>query len=278
MATSLDSTPERRPLLDESRLRSALATCSLGRDLVITRRTASTNADLLAAARAGAPHGTVHTTHHQSAGRGRLDRSFEQPDGSGVAVSVLVRPGVPMERWSWLPVVAGLATREAVIMAGVDAGRATLKWPNDVLVSGRKVSGILVEAAQLEASPKAGPKVSPKVGPAAVIGIGINVDLREAELPVETATSLALVGGSLDRTQLVIDLLGALERHLGRWHAGHTRDDYVAVCDTIGRRVQVSLPAGEQITGVAEAIDEAGHLVVDGRTISSGDVVHVRPA
>lgn len=275
MATLLDSTPERRPPLDEARLRSALTSLSLGRHLVVTRRTASTNADLLAAARAGAVHGTVHTTHHQSAGRGRLDRRFEQPDGSGIAVSVLLGVCEPTERLSWLPVVAGLATREAVILAGIDPGRVTLKWPNDVLVDGRKISGILVEVAPSGLEPT-GREPSSEL--AVVLGIGINVDLREDELPVATATSLAIEGGSLDRTQLIIDLVGALERQLGHWYSGHTRSQYVAECDTIGRRVRVVLPAGEELIGIAEAIDESGHLVVDGRTISSGDVVHVRPA
>lgn len=246
-------------------MRAALATQSLGRTLVLTRRTASTNADLAAAAAAGAPHGTVHTTNHQAAGRGRLDRSFEQPDGTGAAVSVLIRPDGDLAQWSWLPIVVGLATRDAIMTAGVDADRIALKWPNDVLVDGRKIAGILVEA------------VTTPTGMAAVLGVGVNVDLAEEELPVPTATSLRLAGAATDRTRVVIDLVSALERQLVTWHAGGTPAVYRGLCDTLGREVRVSLPDGSELVGLAEGVDDEGRLIVGGTTISAGDVIHVRP-
>lgn len=263
MSTSTDVPP----LLDEPRLRAGLASLSLGSPLVVTRRTASTNADLSREAERGAPHGTVHTTNHQTAGRGRLSRAFEQPDGSGIAVSTLLRPEVDLSRWGWLPLVAGLATREAIILAGVDSNRVGLKWPNDVLVDERKISGILVEA------------VNPGGDDwAAVVGIGVNVSLADHELPVATATSLGLVGGSTDRTRLIIDLVGALERNLLTWHAGSSvvRDAYRAVCDTIGRDVTVTLPDGSTLDGTATDVDGEGQLVVGRTPVAAGDVIHVR--
>ena len=122
--------------------------------------TGSTNADLAAAATAGAASGAVLVADHQSAGRGRFDRRWEAPPGSSVAVSVLLRPAeVPLQRWLWLPLITGVAVAEGLrSAAGVDA---TVKWPNDVLIEGRKVCGILSE----------------RVDDAAVIGMGINTCL-----------------------------------------------------------------------------------------------------
>lgn len=263
----MPSSPADRPLIDEIALREALP----GRRVVVTRRTASTNADLAYAARGGTPVGTVHTTNHQDRGRGRLDRSFEMPDGSGVAVSVLVRPGVPLEDWGWLSLVVGLAVRDAVAQAGVDAGpdggRLELKWPNDVLVGGKKISGILVEA------------VDAPDGWAAVVGVGVNVALTPRELPVPTATSLLIEGGSTDRTRLVADLVSAVDRRIEQWSSdpGAIRAEYAAVCSTVGRDVRVHLPTGEVLEARATAVDGNGRLVVGGRALAAGDVVHVRP-
>lgn len=123
--------------------------------------TGSTNADLAAAARDGAPSGTVLVAEHQRSGRGRFTRSWEAPPGAAIAISVLLRPSltIPLERWTWLPLLAGLAVADALVqVAGVPA---RLKWPNDVLIEDRKVCGILVE----------------RVGDAAVIGMGINTAL-----------------------------------------------------------------------------------------------------
>ncbi|MCW2790624.1 MAG: biotin--[acetyl-CoA-carboxylase] ligase [Aeromicrobium sp.] len=260
-----------RPPLDATALRAALT--GPGRfwtDLVVTAETGSTNADVAAVARAGAPEGTVHTTDRQTAGRGRLDRVWEAPAGSGAIVSVLLRPAVPAARWVWLPLLVGLAVDATVQECGVASG---LKWPNDVLVQGRKLAGILLE------------RVETPEGAAAVIGVGLNVSMRRDELPVETATSLALEGATeTDRTIVIRALLRNLEALYRAWSAsggdpaGGIRESYVRRCVTIGSEVTVSLPDAEPLRGLATGIDDLGRLLVGGRAISAGDVTHVRPS
>lgn len=261
-----------RPPLDATALRTALT--GPGRfwsDLVVTAETGSTNADVARAARDGAPEGTVHTTDRQTAGRGRLDRAWESPSGSGAIVSVLLRPdAVPATRWVWLPLLVGLAVDATARDCGVETG---LKWPNDVQVDGRKLAGILLE------------RVETPHGPAAVVGVGLNVSMRRDELPVETATSLALEGATeTDRTIVIRSLLRNLEALYRAWSssggdpAGGIRDSYVRRCVTIGQDVTVTLPADEPWRGRATGIDELGRLLVDGRAISAGDITHLRPA
>jgi BirA family biotin operon repressor/biotin-[acetyl-CoA-carboxylase] ligase len=233
----------------------------------------STNAHVAERARAGEPAGLVVAAEHQTAGRGRLDRVWVTPPRAALTVSLLVEPtGVPVGRWPWLPLLTGLAVVDGVRRAaGVDA---SLKWPNDVLVGERKVAGILVELVDRPA------------GPAAVVGIGLNVSATAAELPVETATSLALAGAtSLDRTALLQALLVAFADRFGRWcEAGGDglRAAYLEACSTLGRPVRVQLPTGGALHGRAVDVDADGRLRVDdGRRVhvlGAGDVVHVRPA
>ncbi|KAA1372975.1 biotin--[acetyl-CoA-carboxylase] ligase [Aeromicrobium fastidiosum] len=261
-----------RPPLDAGALRAALT--GPGRfwtEVVVTAETGSTNADVAAAARRGAPEGTVHTADVQTAGRGRLDRSWSSPPGSGVIVSVLLRPdAVPAARWVWLPLLVGLAVDATVHECGVESG---LKWPNDVLVDGRKIAGILLE------------RVETDLGPAAVIGVGLNVSLRRDELPVETATSLVLEGATeTDRTIVLRAFLRNLEALYRAWSASGgdpaagIRDSYVRRCVTIGATVRVTLSADEVVEGLATGLDEHGRILVDGRAISAGDITHLRLA
>ncbi|WP_431948870.1 biotin--[acetyl-CoA-carboxylase] ligase [Actinacidiphila sp. bgisy167] len=268
-----------RPPLNATALRRAIVTPeSLWTDLDVVDSTGSTNSDLGARARQGAAEGAVLVAEEQSAGRGRLDRRWQAPARSGLFFSVLLRPtAVPHRLWGWLPLLAGVATASAVARtAGVDTG---LKWPNDVLVTvggeERKTGGILAE----------------RVGDdAVVIGIGLNVTLREAELPVPTAGSLALAGAEVtDRDPLLRAVLRSLADWYGEWlgaggEPGGSRlqQAYAAGCVTLGRTVRAELPGGETITGRAVAVDDDGRLVVatgEGeRAVGAGDVVHVRPA
>lgn len=227
--------------------------------IVETDETASTNDDVAAAARAGAAHGTVHATRHQTAGRGRLGRDFEMPAETGMAVSVLLRPTRLMADWPWIPLVTGLAVHDLVHDFGL---HASLKWPNDVLVDGRKLAGILVEVVE----------------DAVVVGVGLNVTMTEEQLPVPTATSLALLGvEGIEPMRLVPRFVSHLTHRFGMWNAGlDVREEYLAVCATIGQPVRVTLPAGE-LEGVAEDVDLAGRLVVGGTPVSAGDVTHLRP-
>jgi BirA family biotin operon repressor/biotin-[acetyl-CoA-carboxylase] ligase len=255
-----------RPPLRVSALRRALAGSTLWTDVRLVESTGSTNADVAAAARSGAPQGLVLVAEHQRGGRGRLDRRWEAPPRSSVLMSVLLRPPLPATAWPLLPLVAGLACVEAVRVAG--GCHALLKWPNDVLVDGRKLAGVLVE----------------RFDDAAVIGVGLNVTLREAELPVATATSLLLAGGRTDRLPLVVELLRSLERRYVAWLASDgaaaaVLPAYRDVCATLGRRVSLALPSGEVQEGLATGIDDGGRLVVEAadgvtRAWSTGDVVH----
>ncbi|MFT4296883.1 MAG: biotin--[acetyl-CoA-carboxylase] ligase [Micropruina sp.] len=226
--------------------------------------TGSTNADLAAAARAGAASGTVLVADHQSAGRGRFDRRWEAPPGASVAVSVLLRPGgVSAARWLWLPLITGIAVAEGLAaVAGVDA---EIKWPNDVLVGGRKVCGILAE----------------RVDDGAVIGMGINTALGADQLPVPTATSLRLAGSDASATAVVIGVLTALEAAYRRWSQPEDlRDWYGSRCSTVGREVRVLQPAGGYVEGRAAGVDAGGRLLVwtasGERAFAAGDVLHLR--
>ncbi len=255
--------------------RELIRTSSLWQQIDLVPETGSTNADLAAAARAGAQPGTVLITDYQSAGRGRLGRTWTAPPGTSIAMSVLVQPaGVESPRWTWLPLLAGIAVADGVrVAAGLPA---VLKWPNDVMVGGRKLAGILAE------------RLETPTGPACVIGMGINVGLQEADLPTETATSLAIAAAEAGsaapaRTAVIAAVLAELELLVRRWEV--TGDDaaairgYVERCDTIGRRVRVEL-GRRTVEGMAEAVDAEGRLVVRtdaGREVLGvGDVVHVR--
>lgn len=230
--------------------------------------TGSTNADLATLSREGADPGRVLASGHQSAGRGRLARRWEAPPDTSIACSALVAPRRPMPEWGWLPLLVGMAVTDGVRAAtGLDA---TLKWPNDVLVNGRKLCGILCES------------VGDADAPRAVLGFGLNVELRADQLPVPTATSTRLEGSDAGATAILAAVLRSLETWFTAWDAG---EDVLAAyrrrCDTIGREVVVHLPEGD-ITGTAVGVDAGGGLVVrtpsGERTFVAGDVEHLRPA
>jgi len=236
--------------------------------IVETASTGSTNEDLAEAARAGAPEGTVHVTAHQTAGRGRLDRGWEAPAGSGLILSVLLRPtDVDDARWTWIPLLTGVAVAKAVSEVAPDLD-VRLKWPNDVEVGGRKLAGILVE------------RVETPDGPAAVVGIGLNVAMTPDQLPIPNATSLAIEGASAD----VVAVRDLVLRAIGRWYAkwrteaANTtlRSAYLDWSGTVGQDVVVTLSDGSTVEGEATDVDEFGRLVVGGQPVGAGDVTHVR--
>ena len=267
-----------RPALDEAALAAALVRGSrLWRRVEVVAEVGSTNADLAAAAAAGAPDGSVLVAEHQGAGRGRLDRTWISPPRAGLTVSLLVRPDVPAGRRSWLPLLAGVALAESV--GAVNGVPTWLKWPNDLLtLDGRKLAGILAESVS-----------SPDRPAAVVVGVGLNVSTRADELP-PTGTSLAQVTGApVDRGPVLLEFLRAFERRYLPWVealgdpvASGLAQDYTSWCSTVGAEVGVSLPDGSTLTGVAEGVDWDGRLVV--RTaggsvpLAAGDVTHVRSA
>lgn len=239
------------------------------------------------ARRCGEP-GLVVLTDHQTGGRGRLGRGWVVPDRASVAVSAVV-PVAQVAAAGWVPLLAGLALARAIRRVTAAAGRELtprLKWPNDVLLAedgDRKVSGILCELVPLAC------------GHGVVVGTGVNVDQSRAELPTDTATSLALAGATVCREDLVIAYLHELARTLGPAEpapAGSRRGDadvgaaagraaYRQACSTIGAEVRVHLPAGRVVTGRAVAVDDDGALVVatpqGALAFAAADVVHVRP-
>ena len=237
--------------------------------------TGSTNADVAAAAAEGAAEGLVLVAEEQRSGRGRLDRVWQMPARAGLLFSVLLRQPLEPARWGWLPLLAGVACADAVEqVTGVQAG---LKWPNDVLVGERKLAGILAER-----------RAGDGQGDALVLGIGLNVSLTADELPVPTATSLALESEEpVDRDPVLRAVLRALEHRYRRFlSAGgdpvrsQLLEEYRTRCTTVGREVRVLLPADRELLGRAVDVDVEGRLVVegpDGRVpVAAGDVVHVR--
>ncbi|ONH59680.1 biotin--[acetyl-CoA-carboxylase] ligase [Frankia sp. CcI49] len=209
----------------------------------------------------------VLVAERQSAGRGRMDRSWQSAVGAGLMVSVLVRPAVATRWLGWLPLVVG--TSLVRTLRSYARLPAVLKWPNDLQVDGEKLGGILVELAP-----------GPGVPPAAVIGFGLNVTALADELP-ERSTSLLLRDvepALLDRGRLLTALLTDLVGAISRWEQAPdgARGEYREVCTTLGRLVRVELPDGTSVRGTATDVDEFGRLVVDGRAFSAADVIHLR--
>jgi BirA family biotin operon repressor/biotin-[acetyl-CoA-carboxylase] ligase len=305
-ADSLPGSEEGRPVLDAARLNIALGSPpGLWREVRVVEETGSTNADLLAQARSGAGEGLVLVAEAQTSGRGRMGRRWISPPRRSLTFSVLLRPAVPAGLLGWLPLLAGVAVASALQQtAGVDA---RLKWPNDVLVDGAKIAGILAE----------------RWTNAVVIGTGINVLQHRGELPVPTATSLLVAqgagpagaagpavargagpveaweagpvgapgpGAGADmRERLLTAVLDELARWYNAWldqpQPGDAdgcglRAEYLRRSGTVGSAVTVMLPGGQNLTGMAAGIDAAGRLEI--RTpaglvqVSAGDVVHLR--
>jgi BirA family biotin operon repressor/biotin-[acetyl-CoA-carboxylase] ligase len=267
-----------RPPLAQHELDRALLGSQLWREIRVVEDTGSTNADVAAAAAGGTDGaGLVVLAEYQHSGRGRLDRSWSVPPRAGLTFSVLLHTdGLPPQHWGWISLAAGLAVATAVsAAAGVDA---SVKWPNDVLDArtGRKLAGILAE------------QVGTPSGPAVVVGVGLNVTVLEAELPVPSATSLLLCGGTTtDRAPILVAVLGELERWYTAWRAAGgdadasgLRQAYVERCVTLGRRVSAALPDGTTVQGVARSVSADGALILvtesGARAIAAGDVVHLR--
>lgn len=208
---------------------------------------------------------SIVVADHQTAGRGRLDRSWETPAGAALTFTAVVDPELADHDWPLLPLAVALAVADGIRTA--TELPVAVKWPNDLLLGEGKVAGILLE------------RVADAAGrPLALIGIGINVGLTEAELPVPTATSLVIAGSSVERTALFAEVVPALATILDALRAEPSAvlERYRSECDTLGREVTVQLPDGESFTGRATSLDRTGRLVVDDRAIGAGDVVHVR--
>jgi BirA family transcriptional regulator, biotin operon repressor / biotin---[acetyl-CoA-carboxylase] ligase len=263
--------------------------------LVVLDSVGSTNTELVArAAGGGLEHLATLATLHQTSGKGRLGRTWVAPRGAALAASVLLRPidgdgtPVPPRHLGWIPLAAGVAMTDAVAAELPGRRDVALKWPNDVLVGDRKVCGVLAELLP--------------GGDGLVIGAGVNLAMREDELPVPTATSLSIAGADVGADAAAADggasaladrVLAAYLARLGELVAAYVaagpdaeasglRAAAIARCGTLGRRVRVVLPGDDELLGTATGLDATGRLLVqrddDGGVvpIAAGDVTHVR--
>jgi BirA family transcriptional regulator, biotin operon repressor / biotin---[acetyl-CoA-carboxylase] ligase len=255
------------PRDDLERLAEHLTTVRLGRVHEHHASLASTNDRALAWLTGSAPDGALVTADQQTAGRGRLGRPWSSPPGKDIYASVILRPGVPAQGFGALALAVGVGLREGILAAfgGADAwARAgwpelALKWPNDVLLGGRKLAGILCESRWRGSTVEV------------VIGFGVNVKRTLAELPEELrerATSLAIAlpaDAQRGRAVVLAAILAALERELERFFAAGfagVRARYEPHCLVLGRAIEVEQPGGERVAAIAEGLDPDGALRV----------------
>jgi BirA family biotin operon repressor/biotin-[acetyl-CoA-carboxylase] ligase len=236
-------------------LSMAMANRVIGRDIQVFSETTSTNdlADKLG--RDGVPEGVVVFAESQTRGRGRLGRTWFSPPGKGLWFSVLLRPDMRPQAATQMTVAAATSTARAIrAQAGISA---EIKWPNDVLVGGKKMAGILTEmSAELD-------RVKYMV-----IGIGLDVNLSREELPADlrsVATSLEIeTGRSWRRADVAAAILTELDRDYGRIHAGRfseVAEEWERHCSTLGQQVAISI-GGRIVHGRAESLDDDGALLL----------------
>ncbi len=247
----------------------------IGGRVVFYGETDSTNKRALALAAAGAPEGTLVVADAQTQGRGRLYRRWESPPGRNLYCSAVLRPPLPPEAVPRLNIVAGVAVAD--LLEWLCPGRVRLKWPNDALLGGKKVSGILSEA-----------RLRRDAVDGVVVGIGVNVQMAAEDFPPPlraVATSLLLETGERhDRLVVLAVLCDLLGRHYDRYlREGFSffQAAWAGYADVIGRAVSVRF-GDETLSGIAEGIDDTGALVLVGadgarRRIMAGDAAILAP-
>ena len=253
----MDRDAPRAPL-DQSRI-----TASLSRywRVSVVDLTASTQADLADKIIVGdGKSGDVIVTNYQSAGRGRLDRSFLAPPSTALLFSMYLNPMRSRDDWGFIPLLAGFSIAHTLDKISANI---SIKWPNDLLIDEKKVGGI----------------ISTTVGQGVIIGIGINTSTTTTELPVENATSLAISGVTkLDRNFLLPLLLNAFEMDFTQWDQGESfLEKYSLLSGTQGREVIITGPSESTIRSRALSFDEQGRLHLEGgQIVTVGDVIHLR--
>jgi BirA family biotin operon repressor/biotin-[acetyl-CoA-carboxylase] ligase len=250
-------------LLTEHSVAAAASAAGLPADAAAyVESTGSTNADLMAAADEGAAEWTVLVAGHQTAGRGRLGRVWEEPPGSSLLVSVLLRPSMPPDASPLASLAAGIAVAEAVGIAAAGL-RVRCEWPNDVVTAeGRKLAGVLVE------SRSEGARLLH-----IVVGVGVNLTQKLDDFPGDARlqpTSLVIEGAPADAQ----GLLTAYLRRLAHWYdrSGFQPavvDAFRRRCPAVGRRVRATTVDGTVVEGEATAIGDRGELIV---ATSAGEV------
>jgi BirA family biotin operon repressor/biotin-[acetyl-CoA-carboxylase] ligase len=255
---------------DRVRFGSRLSTRRLGRTLVARAEVGSTNDEAWDALSVDAPDGTIVVADAQTRGRGRAGRTWHTAPGKALALSVLLHQDCDRRSLGLLPLAAGLAVAQALETLGA---APALKWPNDVLLGGRKVAGVLCESRRIlpvpgyPASPSGREGAPAGARDVAVVGVGVNVTQDAGDFPpeiAETATSLALAGVATDRESVAAAFLGALETLWTELQGGGRTAllaAWSARADFWGSTVTVRAPAGA-LRGVARALDPDGALVL----------------
>jgi BirA family biotin operon repressor/biotin-[acetyl-CoA-carboxylase] ligase len=269
------ATLARWPDLSGARVRAALAQAGLAHPVVWFDSVGSTNDEARNLLTKGAMDGTIVLADEQTAGRGRLDRSWYSPPGSGLWLSLIFPPDLAPDQTPWLAMITGLAAAEGVEQ--VTGLRPVLKWPNDLLLANpatgetgyRKVAGILTELSFQDSRVEA-----------VIVGLGLNVntDFRHQPELASRATSLATVSGHpVDRTELLVAILSRLDVRYQAVRAGQSpAPDWAGRLVTIGQPVRVRM-GPDLVEGQAEGVDPDGALRLrqsDGRVIRviAGDV------
>ena len=254
-------------IYNETTIADQIHTKWAGKTVHFARETDSTNLWIKRLAKEGAPEGTLALAEFQSAGRGRLGRSWEVPEGTSVMMSILLRPKFEPQYAPTLTLVMGMAVAKAVKSLGFDV---SIKWPNDVVVSHKKICGILTEMGVRDG------KID-----YAVIGVGINVNIKEfPEEMVDKATSLYLESGKeFDRSQIPGLVMEAFEEYYEKFAAtcdlSGLKEEYESILANYDQPVRVL--AKEPYEGVARGITDGGELLVektDGTivAVSAGEV------
>ena len=254
-------------IYNETTIADQIHTKWAGKTVHFARETDSTNLWIKRLAKEGAPEGTLALAEFQSAGRGRLGRSWEVPEGTSVMMSILLRPKFEPQYAPTLTLVMGMAVAKAVKKLGFDV---SIKWPNDVVVSHKKICGILTEMGVRDG------KID-----YAVIGVGINVNIREfPEEMADKATSLYLESGrKFDRSQIPGLVMEAFEEYYEKFAAtcdlSGLKEEYESILANYNQPVRVL--AKEPYEGVARGITDGGELLVektDGTivAVSAGEV------
>jgi len=224
----------------------------------------STNKELLRRLGPDTPEFFAVTAEKQTAGLGRLGRNWITETGKSLAVSILLRP-TSRSQTDWITIMAGLALASALEKHGL---MVSLKWPNDLLADGKKLSGILAEMVDLNT---------------VVLGIGINI--KPQEQSPDTATSLQELGLKMEKDQLLEVIATELKSYWFRLKAdsktaiAQFQAELLTRCGTLGTKVRAELPGGKNIYGVAVAIDETGRLIIETPepvALAAADVWHLR--
>lgn len=274
------------PPITRDAIQSTLATTWLGRRIELFDSLPSTNREAVRLAQADVEHGTIVVADSQTAGRGRLARTWFSPAGANLYCSVILRMKRPAEgltEWlSWLPLVSALAAAEAI--EAVSSLHISVKWPNDLLVSERKVGGILCESGSGAGSI-----------PFQIIGIGLNVNVEQQDWPEELSESATSIRHeqqrTVDRNRLLAQLFLELEQCIDELASHGTSRLSLAYhqrCSTIGQKVKATLANGDLCVGRAEGIAQDGALMVRPDETQPGskepaivslrvaDIIHVR--